>query len=140
MTTTLVYEAKVVLAPLVAVSVLGANAFQSLPDTIRVALDIAALAVLFAGFLVLGKLRAQTAAAEGSARAWHDERDAMSDKADRLLLDLAACREESASLRTLNAELQNRPTLDSLVTQIAELRRAVHDVAVRLPYEKDVIP
>lgn len=132
--TSLVAEAKLVGAPLAAVAVIGSNTFEALPEAFRIVLDVSALAILFVGFLVLGKLRAQTAAAEGSARAWHDERDAMSDKADRLLLDLATAREETASLRALNAELQNRPTLDGLVTQIAELRRAVHDVAVRLPY------
>jgi hypothetical protein len=130
----MLYEAKLAIPPLAAAAVLASNIFENLPEAFRTILDLAALGVLFAGFLVLGKLRAQTAAAEGSARAWHDERDAMSDKADRLLLDLAAAREETASLRALNAELQNRPTLDGLVTQIAELRRAVHDVAVRLPY------
>lgn len=127
-----ILEAKLMIAPLIAVGVLFAPILAGLPDGLRVALDVAALAILFAGFLVLGRLRAQAAAAEGSARAWHEERDAMADKVDRLTGDLFACREEAASLRTLNTELQNRPTLDGLVVQIDQLRQAVHEVAVKL--------
>lgn len=129
----MIFEAKLVFAPLAAVGVLAAPVLDSLPDAFRIALDMAALAVLFAGFLVLGKLRAQTAAAEGSAKAWHEERDAMAAKVDRLLEDLIAGREETASLRTLNVELQSRPTLDGLVAQMEQLRLAVHEVALRLP-------
>lgn len=126
-------EAKLVIAPLFAVGVLFSQILAGLPDTLRVMLDISALAILFAGFLVLGKLRAQTAAAEGSARAWRDERDAISEKVERLTGDLIAAREETASLRTLNVELQSRPTLDGLVTQIGQLQQAVHELAIRVP-------
>ena len=129
----MIVEAKLMLAPLLALGVLFAPVLAGLPDSLRIGLDVAALAILFAGFLVLGKLRAQASAAEGSARAWHEERDAMADKVDRLTGDLFACREEAASLRTLNTELQNRPTLDGLVVQIDQLRQAVHELAVRLP-------
>jgi prepilin signal peptidase PulO-like enzyme (type II secretory pathway) len=128
-----ILEAKFVLAPLLALGVLFAPVLAGLPDGLRIALDVAALAILFAGFLVLGKLRAQTSAAEGSAKAWHEERDAMAAKVDRLLEDLIAGREETASLRTLNVELQSRPTLDGLVAQMEALRLAVHELAVRMP-------
>jgi len=126
-------EIKLVLPPLFAVGVLFSQILAGLPDSLRVILDVAALAVLFAGFLVLGRLRAQTAAAEGSARAWREERDAMAEKVERLTGDLIAGREETASLRTLNVELQNRPTLEGLVTQIGQLQQAVHELAIRVP-------
>ena len=128
----MIVEAKLMLAPLLAVGVLFAPVLSAFPDALRIMLDVAALAVLFAGFLVLGKLRAQTAAAEGSAKAWREERDAMAEKVDRLTGDLIANREETASLRTLNAELQSRPTLEALTVQIGDLRAAVHEVAVKL--------
>jgi peptidoglycan hydrolase CwlO-like protein len=126
-------EAKLIIPPLIAVGVIFSQVLDELPSALRVLLDVIALAVLFAGFLVLGKLRAQAAAAEGSARAWRDERDALAEKADRLQEDVSVTREEVASLRAQNAELQARPTLDALVSQIEQLRQAVHEVAMRLP-------
>jgi hypothetical protein len=129
----MILEAKLLLPPLLAAGVLSNPVLGAFPNAIRLALDVAALAVLFAGFLVLGRLRAQTAAAEGSAKAWREERDAMAEKVDRLTGDLIANREETASLRTLNSELQARPTLDALVVQIDQLRQVVHELALRLP-------
>jgi hypothetical protein len=129
----MILEAKLMLPPLLAAGVLSNPVLGTFPNTLRLALDVAALAVLFAGFLVLGRLRAQTSASEGAARAWREERDAMAEKVDRLTGDLIANREEAASLRTLNSELQARPTLDALVVQIDQLRQAVHELAVRLP-------
>ena len=129
-------EAKLIGPPLIAVGVIFSQVLDSLPNAFRVALDVVALGVLFAGFLILGKLRAQAAAAEGAARAWRDERDAVSEKAERLQEDVAAAREEAAALRAHTAELLARPTLDALVSQIEHLRQAVHEVAVRLPEEK----
>ena len=129
----MIVEAKLILAPLLAVGVLAAPIVAGFPDALRIGLDVSALAILASGFLILGKLRAEKAAAEGSARAWHEERDAFASKVDRQQEDLIATREETASLRTLNAELQNRPTLDALVKQIEELRKSVHELAVHLP-------
>jgi hypothetical protein len=128
-----ILEAKLMLAPLLAVGVLLAPVLSTFPDVLRIVLDVAALAILFAGFLILGKLRAEKAAAEGAAKAWHEERDAFASKVDRLTEDLIAAREETASLRTLNVELQSRPTLDGLVAQMEALRLAVHELAVRMP-------
>lgn len=132
-------EAKLVAAPLLAIGVLFSEVAAGVPNAVRVLLDVAALAILFAGFLVLGKLRAQAAASEGSAKAWREERDAMAEKVDRLMEDVSRAREETVSLRTLNTELQSRPTLDALALQIAELRVAVHEVAVRIPAMKETI-
>ena len=129
----MIAEAKLIVAPLFAVGIVSSNFLASLPDAFRVSLDVAALGILLAGFLVLGKLRAQTAAAEGSANAWRSERDAMAEKVDRTLKDLALAREETASLRTLNIELQSRPTIDGLVAQIEELRKSIHELATNLP-------
>jgi prepilin signal peptidase PulO-like enzyme (type II secretory pathway) len=121
-----ILEAKLVLAPLLALGVLFAPVLAGFPDVLRITLDVVALAILFAGFLVLGKLRAEKAAAEGSAKAWHEERDAFASKVDRLTEDLIVVREETASLRTLNVELQSRPNLDDLVAQIEQLRLTVN--------------
>lgn len=129
----MILEAKFIFmaAPVAAAGAVFHPGLIAFPNALRLVLDVAALAILFTGFLILGKLRAEKAAAEGSANAWHEERDAYASKVDRITADLITSREETASLRTLNVELQNRPTLEGLVAQIAELRSAIDEV-VRL--------
>lgn len=131
----MIVEAKLIVAPLLAVGVLFNPVLGAFPHELRIALDVAALAILFAGFLVLGRLRAEKAAAEGSAKAWHEERDAFASKVDRLTVDLIVTHEEVASLRTFNADLQNRPNVDGLVVQMEQLRVSVEEISHKLRLE-----
>lgn len=118
-------ETKLIVPPLMAVGVVVGNIVESLPTTVRVILDLAALAILFAGFLVLGRLRAQVAAAEGAASAWKEERDALSLKADRLLEEATSCAAEISELRVQIATLEARPTLESLEAEVRKLANLV---------------
>jgi hypothetical protein len=118
-------ESKLIIPPLIAVGVVLGNIVESLPAGVRVALDLGALAILFAGFLVLGRLRAQVAAAEGAAAAWKDERDAFVAKAERLHEDATACAQEIAELRVQIATLEARPTLESLEAEVKKLANLV---------------
>lgn len=114
-------ESKLIAPPLVAVGVVVGNIVNSLPEGFRVALDLAALAILFAGFLVLGKIRAQVAAAEGAAHAWKEERDAMAAKVERLQNDCNVHLAENSELRVRIATLEARPTLESLEEEVRKL-------------------
>lgn len=107
--------------PLLAVGVVIANAVESAPHYLRLVLDVAALAVLLAGFLVLGRLRAQASAAEGAASAWREERDAAVVKNDRLLEEEKRLRAEISDLRVQVTQLEARPTLESLQAEIQKL-------------------
>lgn len=123
-------ELKLIGPPLFAVGILFSSVLDALPDAVRIILDLAALGILLAGFLVLGKLKAQTAAAEGSAGAWREERDAAFSKVDRLQQENIACREDMVGLRVQIAELQARPTLDSVSSDIAQLKLLVQEALV----------
>jgi hypothetical protein len=118
-------ESKLILPPLLAVGVVVGNIVQSLPETARVILDLAALGILFAGFLILGKLRAQVSAAEGAANAWKEERDALSAKAERLLTECQNHLHENSELRVQIATLEARPTLESLEAEVRKLATLV---------------
>ncbi len=118
-------ESKLIAPPLVAVGVVVGNIVNSLPEGVRVGLDLAALAILFAGFLVLGRLKAQVSAAEGAANAWKEERDALAAKAERLQEEAVSCSREIAELRVQVATLEARPTLESLETEVRKLATLV---------------
>jgi len=75
--------------------------------SIRSVLDLTALAVLLAGVFVVARYRAALAAADISARAWHEERDAALSRAERLAAELVDVRSENAALKL-------RPDLDSV--------------------------
>ncbi len=75
-------------------------------------LDLTALAILLAGVFVVARYRAALAAADASARAWHEERDAALSARDRISEDLIKEKAETAALRL-------RPDLDG----VAELLR-----------------
>lgn len=106
------------LPPIVGVGIVAGNVINSLPESVRVVLDLAALAILFAGFLVLGRLKAQVAASEGAAQAWREERDALVIKVERLAT-------ENADLRIEKAQLEARPSLESLEEQMRKLTTLV---------------
>lgn len=118
-------ESKLILAPLVGVGIVIANILDSLPEGFRVVLDLAALAILFAGFLVLGRLRAQVTASEGAASAWKEERDALAAKAERLQEECHVHLAEVAELRVQIATLEARPTLESVEAEIKKLATLV---------------
>jgi hypothetical protein len=118
-------EIKLITPPIIAVGIVVANILNSLPESARVALDFAALAILFAGFLVLGRLKAQVAAAEGAASAWKEERDALSLKAERMQSEHTSCLGQVSELRVRIAELEARPTLESLEAEVKKLASLV---------------
>lgn len=118
-------ESKLIIPPLIAVGVVVGNIVNSLPEGVRVGLDLAALAILFAGFLVLGRLRAQVAAAEGAASAWKDERDALAAKSERLQIECSAHLLEVSELKVQVATLEARPTLESLEMEVKKLATLV---------------
>lgn len=72
------------------------------------ALDFTALAVLIAGVFVVARYRAALEAADVTARAWHEERDAALSMRDRVAEDLVKERAMTAALRA-------RPDLDAVV-------------------------
>lgn len=126
-------ESKLILPPLLAVGVVVGNIVDSLPHTARIILDLAALAILFAGFLILGRLRAQVSAAEGAASAWKDERDALAAKAERLQIECQAQTHENSELRVQIATLEARPTLESLETEVRKLATLVQSTVTVAP-------
>ncbi len=71
-------------------------------------LDFSALAVLVAGVFVVARYRAALGAADASAKAWHEERDASISRAERLAADLVMERAETAALKA-------RPDMDAVV-------------------------
>lgn len=121
----MVAESKLIIPPLLAVGVVVGNIVDSLPETARVILDLAALAILFAGFLVLGRLRAQVSASEGAAAAWKEERDALALKAERLQEACETHLHENSELRVQIATLEARPTLESLEAEVRKLATLV---------------
>lgn len=136
----MIAESKLIYPPLVGVIIVVANILANLPDAVRVVLDIAALAILFAGFMVVGRLRAETSAARGAAEAWESERNAAVVKADRLEVELREqteqahireqqLREEISMLRVEVSKLESRPTLDTLSSQIDQLRLLMSSTA-----------
>lgn len=118
-------ETKLIIPPLIAVGVVVGNIVDTLPDGLRIALDLAALAILFAGFLILGRLRAQVAATEGAASAWKEERDAMAAKAERLAEEAATRLKELGEAKVQIATLEARPTLESLEEEVRKLATLV---------------
>lgn len=64
------------------------------------ALNIVAMAVLLAGVFAVARYRAALSAADASAKAWRDERDAAVSRADRHAEDLVKATAENAALRS----------------------------------------
>ncbi len=71
-------------------------------------LDFTALAVLIAGVFVVARYRAALSATEASAKAWHEEKEAATSRAERLAADLVMERAETAALKA-------RPDMDAVV-------------------------
>lgn len=133
-------EIKLVAPPLVGVVIVVANVIGDLPDAARLILDVAALAILFAGFLVVGKLRAENAASKGAAEAWELERNAERAKSERLERELVQARVEAkeqedllrteiTELRVEMTKLEARPTLETVSSQIDQLRTMMAQMA-----------
>lgn len=120
-TSSVLAETKLILPPLIGVGIVVGNILNSLPEGLRVVLDLAALAILFAGFLVLGRLRAQASAAEGAAQAWREERDASVSKNERLMVENKQLHDEITELRVIVSKLESRPTLESLEEEVRKL-------------------
>jgi hypothetical protein len=129
-------EAKLLMPPLAGAVIVVANILGDLPSSARIVLDLAALGVLFAGFLVVGRLRAESAAAAGAAAAWERERNAERAKAERVDEELAASkrreealRQEIQELKIEMSRLEARPTLDTMATQLEQLRALMTQTA-----------
>lgn len=125
----MIAESKLVLLPVIGIGIVLANLIEGLPDTIRVVLDLAALAILFAGFLVVGRLRAESSAAKGAAEAWERERNAERAKADRLEHELSTAQSQIAELRVEMSRLEARPTLDVVQAQLDQIRQMMTQTA-----------
>lgn len=131
-------EIKLIIPPIVAVGVVIANILNSLPDGARVVLDLAALAILFAGFLVLGRLKASADAAQTAAEAWRSERDALAIRIDRLLEHEKELEGQKSDLRVEISRLEARPTLDSVSAQLDQLKTLMQQTAQAVQGVKDV--
>ena len=75
--------------------VLAENVFN-----ITGALNMAALAVLLAGVFVVARYRAALSAADATAKAWQQERDAALARADRVTEELVKAAAENAALKS----------------------------------------
>lgn len=113
-------EEMVYLPPYFASLVLMGNAI----DASNV-LDMVALAVLLAGVFVVARYRAALAAADATAKAWHEERDAAVSRADRIASDLVKARAD-------NAALQMRPDLETLTELVKGQRQDMQTMADRI--------
>lgn len=107
----MIVESKLAIPPLLAFIVIAEQSLLGLPHAVRVILDVAALCVLAAGFLVLGRLKAALTAAEAAAEAWKEERDAAVVKSERL-------QEDIVRLQVENAKLQERPSFEEIVQRL----------------------
>lgn len=136
----MIAESKLLLPPLVGITIVVANIISDLPEAARLVLDLAALAILFAGFLVVGKLRAEAAAAKGAAEAWELERNAERAKSERLERELADVRTaakeqedllriEVTELRVEVTKLEARPTLETVTAQLDQIRMMMTSMA-----------
>lgn len=125
----MIAEIKLFVLPLAAGFVLIADIYNEIPTQVRTVVDIAALAVLLAGFLVVGKLRAEATASKGAAEAWREERDAAESKAERLAAEIAERDATIADLRVAVKELEARPTLDQMQTQLESLSSLMSQTA-----------
>jgi hypothetical protein len=131
-------EIKLIIPPMIAVGVVIANILNSLPDGARVILDLAALAILFAGFLILGRLRASADAAQTAADAWRSERDALALRVERHLEEEKALESQISDLRVEISRLEARPTLDSVSSQLEQLKTLMQQTAQAVQGVKDV--
>jgi hypothetical protein len=95
-------EGMVYVPPFFAGLVLAEGAFN-----VTNALNLIALAILMAGVFAVARYRAALAAADASAKAWHEERDASIARADRVTEELVKATAENSALRA-------RPDLDTL--------------------------
>lgn len=123
------FEIKLIIPPLVALAIFAEQILQGLPEGFRIAIDLAAICTLAAGFLILGRLRGALTASDASAAAWKSERDAAVAKADRLheaaLEEKSAkeeegklLREEISQLKIEITRLQERPSLETIASKL----------------------
>lgn len=129
------FPLKLFLPPLISAAFFASELFGGAGDTINVLLNIAALAVLFAGFLVVARYRAALDATRIAGEAWKDERDAERSKAERLEQELRARVESEAALTARLAIAEAKPDLSLILdsnqrlteTVVTELR-AISDI------------
>jgi len=108
------------LPPYVAGLALAGDAFN-----VSNVLDLTALAILLAGVFVVARYRAALAAADTTAKAWHEERDAAVSRADRIAEELTREKAENAALRT-------RPDLETLTDLVRKQEGHIKEMADRI--------
>lgn len=96
-------------------------------DDLSAILDIAAVAAIFGSFLVYSRTRAALVASEAAGKAWHEERDAVHARAERLTYDLKMSDEEKLKLIAKVAALEQRPDLTRLEGLVAESTQSMKD-------------
>lgn len=133
-------ELKFLVPPFAALAVFSEQFLSGLPNGIRLAIDLAAVCTLAAGFLILGRLRGALVASEASANAWKQERDAAVVRADRYQKekeeDTLKFLAEISDLRVEVTKLQERPTLEVLAAKLDvindQLSRGREEAATRI--------
>lgn len=129
-------ELKFIIPPFITLAVFAEQFLSGLPEGFRLAIDLAAICTLAAGFLVLGRLRGALAASEASADAWKGERDAAVARADRHRDEITELRKEKdeegrdllnqiSDLRVEITKLQERPTLEVLASKLDVVLHAI---------------
>jgi hypothetical protein len=129
-------ELKFIIPPFIPLAIFAEQFLSGLPSTLRLAIDLAAICTLAAGFLVLGRLRGALAASEASADAWKGERDAAVARADRHRDEITELRKEKeeegrdllsqiSDLRVEITKLQERPTLEVLASKLDVVLHAI---------------
>lgn len=125
--------------PLVASAFIAAD----LRTQLTTLLDVAALAILFAGILVVARYRTALAVQKTTADAWRDERDAAVARAERLLIEIA---DQKAKIAVLSArpdiEMLHRLMIDhdarmtefvpKIVAALEETSASMHSIAERM--------
>jgi hypothetical protein len=120
---------KLALPPFIASMAIVGDITSGLSAQVRIILDLAALSILFAGFLVVGRYKAALDASRVTADAWRDERDAALSRAERLEIEKReleiqgkSCTESLEELRLRIASLESRPDFEALLAEIVSLR------------------
>lgn len=106
--------------PYVAAVVLVGDALS-----IQTILDLVAVAILLAGVFVVARYRAALSAADATAKAWHEERDAAVSRAERVAQELAREKAE-------NAALKMRPDLETLTELVRGQKDDMAEMADRI--------
>lgn len=128
-------ELKFIIPPFITLAIFAEQFLSGLPEGFRLAIDLAAICTLAAGFLILGRLRGALSASEASADAWKGERDAAVVRADRHrdeMIELRILKEEEgrhaleqiSDLRVEITKLQERPTLEVIAVKLDTMNAA----------------